>query len=118
MLPPRSQFARSQVSAVLFYARTAKFVAIRAQICWRYACFSSIQGKGRQHHLGQNIGPAIAGSARPGPPALSERNEPVKETVPLNHSARFKVQISNAYGKSGVVQAVPTALLSTVMTSM
>ena len=42
-----------------------------------------LQVKGWQHHLSQKIGPAIAGSARPTPPALSERNECVKETVPL-----------------------------------
>ena len=79
--PPRSQSACSQVSAVLFYARTAKFV--RAQICVGDMRVSRIQAKGRQHHLSQNIGPAIARSARPAPPALSERNECVKETVPL-----------------------------------
>ena len=52
---------------------------------------SLVQVKGRQHHLSENIGPAIARTARPAPPALSERNECVKETVPLNYS-RFKVQ--------------------------
>ena len=41
---------------------------------------SCLQAKGRQHHLSQNIGPAIAGSARPAPTALSERNECVKDS--------------------------------------
>ena len=39
------------------------------------------QAKGQQHHLSQNICPVIVGSARPAQPALSERNECVKETV-------------------------------------
>ena len=42
--------------------------------------------------ISENIGPAIAGSARPALPALSERNGCVKETVPLK---LFKVQSSN-----------------------
>ena len=58
----------SQVSAVLFYAWTAKFVM--AQICVGDMHVLRLQVKGRQHHLSQNIGPAIAGSARPVPPAL------------------------------------------------
>ena len=33
-------------------------------------CVSHLLVKGRQHHLSQNIGPAIAGSAGPVPPAL------------------------------------------------
>ena len=32
---------------------------------------SRLQVKGRQHHLSQNIGPAIGGSAGPVPPALT-----------------------------------------------
>ena len=51
----------SQVSAVLFYAWTAKFV--RAQICVGHMRVSRLKVKDRQHHLSQNIGPAIAGSA-------------------------------------------------------
>ena len=43
---------------------------------------------GNVHHLSQNIGLAIAKSARPASSALSERNKCVKETVPL----RFKVR--------------------------
>ena len=58
----------SQVSAVLFYALTAKFV--QAQICVGDVCVSRLQVKGRQHPLSQNIGSAIAGSAGPVPPAL------------------------------------------------
>ena len=97
--PPCSQCACSQVSAVLFYTRTVKFVQV--PMCVGDMCVSCLQvAKGRQHHLSQNIGPAIARSARPAPPALSERNECVKETVPLNYS-RFKVQISKASGKVG-----------------
>ena len=60
--------ACSQVSTVLFYARTAKFV--QAQICVGDMCVSHLQVKGQQHHLSQNIGPTIAWSARPVPPAL------------------------------------------------
>ena len=67
---PRSQSAGSQVSAVLFYARTAKFV--RAQIRVGDMRVSFLQAKGRQHHLRQNNGPAIAGSARLAPSALSK----------------------------------------------
>ena len=78
MWPPRSQSACFQVSAVFFYARTAKFV--RAQICVDDMRVFRPQAKGRQHHRSENIGPAITGSARPAPPALSERNECVKET--------------------------------------
>ena len=69
----RSQSACSQVTAVLFYTRTPKFV-------WAQICVGRLQAKGLQHHLSQNIGPVIAGSARPAPPALSKRNECVKET--------------------------------------
>ena len=100
--PPCSQCACSQVSAVLFYTRTVKFV--QASMCVGDMCVSRLQAaKGRQHHLSQNIGLAIARSARPAPPALSERNECVKETVPLK---LFKVQSSNfkSYGKSGAAR--------------
>ena len=79
--PLRSQSAASQVSAVLFYAQTTKFR--RAQICVGDMRVSHLQAKGRQHNLSQNIGPAIAGSARPASPALSVRNECVKKTVLL-----------------------------------
>ena len=58
--------ACSQVSAVLFYTRTAKFV--QAQICVGDMRVSRLQVKGWQQHLSQNIGPATAGSARPVPP--------------------------------------------------
>ena len=108
--PPCSQCACSQVFAVLFYTRTVKFV--QAQICVGDMCVSRQQAtKGQQHHLSQNIGLAIARSARPAPPALSERNECVKETVPLK---LFKVQSSNfkSHRKSGATHAaqLPTAL--------
>ena len=49
-------------------ARTAKFVLV--QICVGDMRVSCLQAKDWQHHLSQNIGPAIAGSARPAPPAL------------------------------------------------
>ena len=90
--PPRSQSGCSQVSAALFYAWTAKFVGV--QICVGDMRVSRLQAKGWQHHPSQNIGPVIAGSARPAPPALSERNECPTETVPLklfkNQSSNFK----------------------------
>ena len=35
---------------------------VQAQICVGDMCVSRLQVKGRQHHLSQNIGPAIAGS--------------------------------------------------------
>ena len=57
------QAARSHVSAVLFYARTVKFMW--AQICVGNMRVSRLQVKGRQHHLSENIGPAIVGSAGP-----------------------------------------------------
>ena len=76
--------------SVLIYAPTAKFVW--AQICVCNMRVSLLQVKGPQHHLGENTGPAIAGSARPALPALSERNECVKEAVLLK---LFKVQSSN-----------------------
>ena len=60
---PRPQSACSQVSPVLFYARTAKFVW--AQIFVGNMRVSCLQAKCWQHHRSQNIGPAIAGSARP-----------------------------------------------------
>ena len=41
-----------------------------AQICVGDMLVSHLQAKYRQHHLSENIGPAIAGSARPAPPAL------------------------------------------------
>ena len=78
--PLRSQYACSQVSTVLFNARTVEFV--RAQIC---------VGDMRVSHS-QIIGLVIARSARPAPPALSERNECIRETLPLK---LFKVQSSN-----------------------
>ena len=71
---PRSQSACSQVSAYLFYARTVKFVG--TQICVGDMRVSCLQAKG---HLCQNKGLAIAGSVRPASPALSERNECVKD---------------------------------------
>ena len=77
--PTSSQFACSQVSTVLFYAWIAKFVW--AEICVGDMHVSRPQAKGQQHHLSQNICPVIVGSARPAQPALSERNECVKETV-------------------------------------
>ena len=89
--PPCSQSACSQVSAVLFYTRTTKFMRAQIRFVLQYACFC-LQAKGQQHHLSQNIGSAIAGSARPALPALSERSECIKETAPLK---LFKVQSSN-----------------------
>ena len=65
--------------SVLFYAWTAKFVW--AEICVGDMHVSRPQAKGQQHHLSQNICPVIVGSARPAQPALSEKNECVKETV-------------------------------------
>ena len=62
--------ACSQVSAVLFYTQTAKFV--RAQICVGDMHVSHLQVKGRQQHLSQNIGRTIAGSAGPVPPAMKQ----------------------------------------------
>ena len=43
---------------------------VRAQICVGDMRVSCLQVKGRQHHLSQNIGPAIAGSAGPVSPPL------------------------------------------------
>ena len=74
--PSYSQSARSQVSAVLFYARTMKF--IWAQICIGDTRVSHLQAKGWQHHLSQNIVLMIAGPAIPALPALSENNECIK----------------------------------------
>ena len=62
------QAACSQVSAVLFYPRTAKFVL--AQIYIGNMCVSRLQVKDQQHYLSQNIGPVIAGSVGPVPLAL------------------------------------------------
>ena len=56
---------------------------------------SCLRAKSRQHHLSQNFGPAIAGSARAVLPAsLSERNECVKVTEPLKiiQGLKFKSQ--------------------------
>ena len=36
---------------------------------------SRLQAKGRRRHLSQNIGPAVAGSARPVPPPLEQSRE-------------------------------------------
>ena len=60
------QAACSQVSAVLFYTRTAE-VRVGTIGDMRISC---LQVKGWQHHLSQNIGPAIAVSAGPVPPPL------------------------------------------------
>ena len=49
------------------------------QICVGDMRVSLLQAKGRQHYLSENIGPAIAGSARPALPALSEENKCVKD---------------------------------------
>ena len=107
---PRSQFACFQVSAVLFYTRTAKFV--RVQICAGDMHVSRLQAKDREHHLSQNIGPAFAGSARPAPPALLVGNECVKETVPLK---LFKVQ---SLRKKWAAQAAPASQLPMAMPYM
>ena len=56
-------------------------VCAGTNLCWRYSYVFLLQAKCRQHHLSEKIGPAIAGSTRPAPPALSERNECVKETL-------------------------------------
>ena len=48
---------------------------VRAQICVGDMRVSHLQVKGRQNHLSQNIGPAIAGSAGPVPPALNIDDE-------------------------------------------
>ena len=42
-------------------------VCVGTNLCRQCACFSL----GWQHHFSQNIGPAVARSARPVPPALS-----------------------------------------------
>ena len=95
--PPRSQSAcsRTQVSAVLFHARTAKFV--RAQICVGDTRVSPTSEGSATSSQSKHC-PANAGSARPASPALTERNECVKETVQLK---LLFIQISNAYGQSG-----------------
>ena len=58
--PPSCLFSGLRIS-LLRSDREAKFV--RAQVV-----------KGRQHHLSPNIGPAIAGSAGPVPPALRQHH--------------------------------------------
>ena len=107
---PWSQFACFQVSAVLFYARTAKFV--RVQICVGNMRVSHLQAKDWEHHLSQNIGPVFAGSARLAPPALLVGNECAKETVPLK---LFKVR---SLRKKWVAQAAPASQLPTAMPYM
>ena len=107
---PGSQFGCFQVSTVLFYARTAKFV--RVQICAGDMLVSRLQAKDREHHLSQNIGPAFTRSARPAPPALLVGNECVKETVPLK---LFKVR---SLRKKWAAQAAPASQLSTAMPYM
>ena len=61
--PLHSQSACFQVSTVLFYAQTTKFVW--AQICGDDVHVSCLQAKDWRHHLSQNIGLVVAGSARP-----------------------------------------------------
>ena len=82
---------------------------MQAKICVGIMHVSRLQAKGRQHYLSQNIGPAIAGFARSAPPALSEGNECMKETVPLK---LFKVQCSTfkILQKVGWPTALPTAM--------
>ena len=65
--------ACSQVFAVLFYAQSLWGHKL---ICVGDIRVSRLQVKGRQHYLRQNIGPAIAVSAGPVPPALSCMNGP------------------------------------------
>ena len=66
--PPRSNRARSQVSAALFYVRTVTFVL--AWICTDDRQASHRQAKGRRYYLSQNIGPVVPRSAGPAPPPL------------------------------------------------
>ena len=63
--PPCSKCVRFQVSTALW---TVAFV--RAWICTDNTQASHQQAKGWQCYLRQNIGPAVAGSARPSPPPL------------------------------------------------
>ena len=74
--PSRSQSCCSQVSAVLFYARTTKFV--RAQICVGDMRVSRLQGSATSKHWSADCRVCQTCS-----PSLSERNECVKETVLL-----------------------------------
>ena len=104
--PPRSQSAGSQVSAVLFYARTAKFV--RAQICvGDMRVFLSYKRR-----VGNIISVKTMVQRLPDLPDLLRQpclNEMiVKETVPLN---LFKVQSSNFTERVGA----PPVPLPTVM---
>ena len=63
MWPPRSHSASSQVSAVLFL-RSDRKVRVDTNLCIDDIMrVSRLQVKGQQHHLSQNIGPAIAGPA-------------------------------------------------------
>ena len=75
--------ACSQLYAVLFYLRIAKFVW--GQICVGDMRVSRLQVK-CQHYLSENNGPAIDGSAGPVPPALLSTyipyaNESPKPTI-------------------------------------
>ena len=92
----RQECVATALTICLFSGLRSSLLCTDLKVCVSTVCVgdmrvSLVQVKGRQHHLSENIGPAIAGSARPAPPALSERNKCVKETVPLNYS-RFKVQ--------------------------
>jgi len=69
--------ARSQISAVLFYAQTMKFV--QAWICADPMRVSCLQAKG--HYLKQNIGLTVAESAGPAPPSLILPARPNVHTV-------------------------------------
>ena len=75
-----------------------------------------VQAKGRQHNLSQNIRPVIGGSVRPALPGLLERNECIKEIVPLK---LFKVQSSifKVYGTRRAALPAPAALLPTALKS-
>ena len=66
--PLRSKSARSHVSPALCYVPTVTFVW--AWICTDNTQTSRLKAKGRRCYLSQNIGPAVAGSARLAPPPL------------------------------------------------
>ena len=82
-----------------FYARTAE-VRSGTSPCRRYASFSPTSRKGWQHHLSQNIGPAIAGSAGPVPPplcVLCQAKQKSAVEVEVHASAKLSDDVKAGY---------------------
>ena len=99
-----------QVSGVLFYAWTVKFV--RAKVCWGYVFLAY------KRRVSNIISVKALVRRLPSPPDLLHQpcqRDKRNSTVKIIQGSKFKVQISKAYGKTRAAQAAPAAPLLTAL---